>query len=483
MRGVATSVQIREAENRIIKNGVSEDELIRRAATYLYNEVISRVTTNDSVVAVVGNGNNGSDALECALMLKENGYQVSLFVVGESQNACNTARRERAKNIEKTTDLKTASVIIDGLFGIGLSRKVEGEYALTIDQINESDAFVISADIPSGLNADSGEVMGTAVVADKTLTFSCVKVGLLINEGRNYAGEIVTCDIGIESETIGKILNDAPLPKRKVSSHKGNYGRVKVIGGCETMVGAPLMSFESALAASRSGAGLTTLCVPKSTAAAYQARVKETMLYFLPDSGGKILFSPEHLNEIIASSDAIVIGPGLGKNPNIIKIVEYLSNNFTGNLIIDADGLNALSQNPEVILNHKCKLVLTPHVGEYKRLNGNEITVEGAKALAKKYDCVLCLKSATTIITNGEETIFNVTGTPALAKGGSGDVLCGIIASFSCVMDIFKATAYACYHFGKAGERASEKLNSEVSVMASDVIIEVQTNGIDKESK
>ncbi|MBP5593235.1 MAG: NAD(P)H-hydrate dehydratase, partial [Clostridia bacterium] len=234
------------------------------------------------------------------------------------------------------------------------------------------------------------------------------------------------------------------------------------------MMGASLLAHEAALAALRSGAGYAVLCVPKSLASIYMGRVKEEMLYFLPDSDGRIVFDESALSPCL-NAGCIVIGPGLGRNKDILKIIGYFSNNYSGTLIIDADGLNVLSEDLSVIDGHKCKLILTPHVGEFKRLFANLApTIENAKALALKTGSVVVLKSSSTIITDGKITAINITGGPELAKGGSGDVLSGMIGAFSSRFDPFGAACRACWYFGKAGEKAAERMG-ENSVLASDI--------------
>lgn len=467
--------KLKEAEITLMNRGVSEDELISRASTFLKEKVISLAKENAKILAVAGAGNNGCDVLECALML--DGYDVSVYLVGEKRNEGNRARVKRLKHKSvKFVDGVTESydIILDGVFGIGLTRAPEGDYSKAIKEINESGAYIISADIPSGLCARSGFAYGECVVANETLTFSYAKSGLIMNEGRNYTGKVTVCDIGIECESVGEVIENATLPVRKPVSHKGDYGRVKVIGGSAVMPGAPLMSFESAVSASRGGAGLVTLCVPESEKCAYQSRVKETMLYFLPDDGkGGIRFSPNNLDEIMEGANAIVIGPGVGKSDEILQTVRYVVSRFDGIVVLDADALNVISRDLSAIENHKCTLILTPHVGEFNRLSGGieRCYIEQAKAFAKKYNCVLAVKSATTIITDGESVAFNVTGTPAMAKGGSGDVLCGIVGAFSCVTDAYLATKCACYHFGKVGEQVEREKGSSVSILASDIII------------
>ncbi len=476
---VVSPETLKKAEAEIMNSGVTEAELIARAASELA-EVIKGAACGKEVVFVVGGGNNGCDGLDAAKALSGM-LAVSVYAVEGARNdgvvkRLNELDKKGVKFVDRIEKGKY-SVVVDCIFGIGLNREPSGEYARAIEEINGSGAFVIAADIPSGLDSESGRAYGHCVAANKTLAFSGVKTGLIMGEGRNFTGEIEVADIGIPFVPLGRIADncDAELPERKPVSHKGTYGKVRVIGGSEVMPGAPLMCFESALAASRCGAGLVTLCVPECNKAAYQSRVTETMLCFLPDRDGQIAFSPQALDEVMKGADVIAVGCGMGRGEESVKSVEYLIKNFTGTLIIDADALNAVATNTDMLLNKRGRLILTPHVVEFERLcpDNGTAPIERAKAFAKKYDCALAVKSATTIITDGKETVFNVTGSPALAKGGSGDVLAGMTAAFACVLEPFKALTAACFHFGLAGERAAKRLNSVTSVLASDIIIDI----------
>lgn len=461
-------------------SGVSEDELIKRAGKILYNEVIKNIAKAQTVLCAVGSGNNGSDALEVAILLRQNGYKVKVFTISEKANEQNSARRDTLKSLGvefvNTLDGDYA-LIVDGLFGIGLSpnRPLDEKTASVIEKINSCGAFIISADIPSGLDGYGGTVASTAIKANQTVTFTAIKSGMLLGQGRNYCGKITVGEIGINCDEVGQINAPAPLPKREIVSHKGTYGKVKVIGGSENMVGAPYLAFESAKSALRAGAGLVTLCVPDSEKTAYSSRVVENMLFYLPSKNGKIVFNREKLDEIMENANAIVIGTGMTKSEDTAKCVIYLAQNFDGVLVVDADGINSVCACLGELKNHKCKLIFTPHLIEFYRLLGknSDDLIEDSKAFAKEYNCTVAVKSATTLITNGDKVYFNLTGTPAMAKGGSGDVLAGLVGAFSCVENPFNATARACYEFGKAGERAVKRLNSEVSVLASDIIIEI----------
>lgn len=481
---VSSVFAIRVAEEKAMTSGVTEDELIDKAATELAEAVKARAAKTDKILFVTGGGNNGSDGLTAAEKLRASGYDVAVMPVGERRNVGNEARLIKIKSSGVTfaDKIKAGSyaVVIDCVFGIGLSRAPEGAYARAINEINASGAYVIAADVPSGLDADCGYAYSPCVKADLTVTFTAVKAGLILGEGRNYAGEIEVAKVGIYADSVGRILadSDAILPKRLPVSHKGTFGRVRVIGGSETMPGAPLMCFEAAVAASRSGAGLVTLCAPGSEKAAFQSRVTETMLDFLPSENGKLAFDPLALEKATEGANAVVVGPGMGKSDEIRKIVVWLIENFSGVLVIDADGLNALAENPSVLLGKKGKVILTPHVAEFKRLcpafDIEKPSVETITDFARRYGAALAVKSATTVITDGNEAFFNLTGTPALAKGGSGDVLGGMTAAFACVLPPIAALKAACFHFGKAGERAAKRLGSVTSVLAGDVIIDLK---------
>lgn len=294
---------------------------------------------------------------------------------------------------------------------------------------------------------------------------------------RNYTGKLTDADIRLLVEGKAKIITEADVEirPRKTVSHKYDYGRVRVIAGSPEMIGAALLAHESAAAALRSGAGLATLCVPDSLRFVYQSRVKEETLCFLPDRDGKIIFERESLDGLFVKTDAILIGPGMGDNCELIKIIEYIKDNFAGTLVIDADGLNALAGKTDILREHKSKIILTPHMGEFARLTAglyvDEIPVtERVCDFASRIGGVVAAKSATTVISDGKRVYFSTTGTPALAKGGSGDVLGGMIASFACRYSPIEAAMRGCYYFGKCAEDAQKSRSAE-SLLASDVII------------
>lgn len=480
---VASVEKVIEAEEKIVSEGCSVNDLIERAAEAIFGFIQSDFRSIRKIAVAVGLGNNGSDALSVALRLIKNGKDVTVYSLPGCPNVYNKERREKLRLFGvEVMDADSFSgefdLIIDGLFGTGINRNLDVGTVDFINKLNAAEAVRLSIDIPSGLSAVTGDCFKTAVCADFTIALGAVKPGLLFGVAKNYTGKIVCSDIGLPVCEIGYIAGkkNVMLVPRQKAAHKGNFGKISVIGGSDCMPGAPLMSYESAVAASKCGAGVVRLCVGEHEKCAYKSRVKEQTLFFMPETDGYISFCQNSLDEIIGWSNVIAIGMGMGKNSNLPKIINYIASKFEGTLIIDADGLNSLSTDLDIIKDHVCKLILTPHIGEFSRLfpDIKPYEIEKIKTVARDNGLTIVLKSANTVITDGSEVCFTTTGTPAMAKGGSGDVLAGMISAFSAVLPPIKACVTACYYFGKAGERAAEKMDSEVSVMAGDIIIQAE---------
>ncbi|MDR0425917.1 MAG: NAD(P)H-hydrate dehydratase [Clostridiales bacterium] len=485
---VVSVAEIKAAEQSAMTAlGLTEAALIDRAAAALFDCLAARIEPQEHTVFYVGGGNNGCDGLATARLLHMAGYRVSVKSVGDTFSQENL-RRQRAA-AEAGVPLFNAAkvgagavcpdVVIDCLFGFGLNRPAAGAYLAAIREINRQGTRVYSVDVPSGLSADEGELgRDAAVDAGETLTFSAVKQGLLLYGGRNHTGPVTVLDIGVDCAGAGGVLlteADVPLTKRPIDSHKGDYGRVKVIGGSPDMPGAPFMAAEAGMAALRSGAGRVTLCVPESLMPAYQARVTETMLRGLPDRAGLLCFDGGALDGVMESADAIAVGMGLGQNPALPEILRHLLRRFAGTLVLDADALNALAGDVSVLSGHRGAVILTPHIGEFRRLTGIEKPLPAdAAAFAGRYGVTVTLKSATTVITDGARIYYNTTGSPVLAKGGSGDLLAGMTAAFACTMPALTAAAAGSYYLGKTAERVAAKTNSERSPVASDILLEAK---------
>lgn len=463
MRYVLTAEQIRSAERKVISGGVDEMFLRFNAALAIADGIAERAGADGAKTAVFcGAGGNGCDGILAAARLKRQNCDVTVYTVGKcgetNRSALNYAESCGVAVRDAREYCGDATVVIDAVFGIGLNRPIEGETCELINSLNaQENAFRLAVDIPSGLNADTGEVMGTAFMAHITLSFSCYKLGMLFGAGRDTCGRILVSDVGIPVTSDIKVYEDGDFKphKRKADAHKGDCGRAYIIGGCGNMVGAPVLAGAAAHAAYLNGAGTVTVCVPAVHRVSLASRVTMSMMKFLSDDkDGFIKFDRAELDEIMEKADAIDIGMGMGGAPELKRILAYINANFDGVLVIDADALNAIKGDHAFLKDGKAKRVLTPHVGEFKRLTGRAANVENAKALAKEVGGVVVLKSATTIITDGTEVRLNITGTPAMAKGGTGDVLGGCITALSCAYPPIDAATVACYRNGYGAERA-----------------------------
>lgn len=480
MYNVLSVQQIKSAEAELIRSGISGSLLAANAALAIADGIAERSGEVGAKTAVFcGGGGNGCDGVLAAIRLHRMGRDVAVYTVGrlDDNSAAGEALRFARCNGVKIHSADeydgSADIIIDAIFGIGLNRAVTGATADLIDRLNsQENAFRFAVDVPSGLNADSGEIMGTAFHAHVTMTFSCYKQGMLFGCGRDCCGRILVEDIGICTSSDVKVYTDADFKpyKRKQSAHKGNAGRVYVIGGCGTMIGAPLMAGAAAHAAHLSGAGTVTVCVPSVHRTATSARSTMSMMKYLKDTpDGFIEFDNAEFAEIADRADAINIGMGMGKTPDLKRILQYFCENYDKSLIIDADAINCLNGDTELLKNARCNIVLTPHVGEFKRLTCKDPTIENARKLADDIGGTVVLKSATTIVTDGKETRLNVTGTPAMAKGGMGDILGGCIAALSCAFSTLDAATIACYRNGVGAERAVSSY-AEMMLTANDVL-------------
>lgn len=479
MKRIVDANQMRCCERIAADNGLNEDILIENAASALNGEIFW-LFKRGAVCIFAGSGNNAADGLSLARLLLSSGKRVFVVQTADNLNAFAAARLNafkaaggRVLNIKEVneTTLSGVGVIVDAVFGIGLARNVEGEQARAVRLMNDSRAVVVSVDIPSGLNADDGSVMGCAVSADVTVTFGAYKRGHFLGKGADLCGDIQLYNLSIPVST-GAVLcedNVPALPRRKKASHKGDYGRVMIIGGSPAMTGAPLIAGNAAM---RAGAGLTSLCVADSLAAAYQARVCEATLRLLPSDKGMICFDKQALDDCMEKADSIALGMGMGNNAQLSDIINYIAHSFKGTLIIDADGLNALAGNLQILDGHCCKLILTPHSKEFNRLFGAQEGIQGGviertQQAAQRLNAVIAHKSNVTVITDGSTAYINSTGSPAMAKGGSGDALSGIIAAYAVRLSPLEAAARAAYEAGRAAQKAAQQLGED-AVLVSD---------------
>ena len=467
MERILTVCQMRNADRFTIeKLGISHEELVDRAGTAVA-EVIKERFLGGRVLVVVGKGNNGKDGLVTANILsKTHGFSVSVLNV----------EKGITKLLEKKYD-----IILDCIFGTGLNKIVDGKYKEIIEKINQNDAFVIACDIPSGINGDNGKIMGVAVKANLTVAIQEYKVGHFLGDAIDYCGQIICKDIGISvwEDNVIKRLDDRDAKKifeqRNRNVNKGFFGKAGIIAGSKCFSGSAFLA-NLALASLKSGVGYSYFGVPNCLFNAFVGQTPESILIPLCDDGNSIVFDEKDIEKFF-SCNSIALGMGMTVSEDVYKTIEFILRNYSGTLIIDADGLNCLAKfGRNILKDKKCKVVLTPHIGEFSRLTGvdkdelQENLISCAVSFAKEYGVILVIKSAVSVITDGVETYLNTTGCSGMAKAGSGDVLSGLMAGLTArADDVMSAVCVSAYVFGRAGEFA-QKQENEFTMTATDVI-------------
>ena len=444
----------------------------------------------------VGPGNNGGDGTAAAGILLREGWQVRVFLTG-SRDKLTDDHREMARRLEamggtledfdpgdgeQTAFALGADVIVDALFGVGLRSALREPAASAARLIDRSEAKVVAADLPSGVEADTGRVPGEAVWADLTVTFSLAKIGLFVGAGALRAGKVRVWDIGIPPDVIGAeelsveaVTGDmvrAWLPPRPADGHKGTFGRVYALAGSVGYTGAPVLATR---AAARSGAGLVYLDVPEDAYPVVAVKCDEVMPRPLPGEGGQL--SARALPAALERSsgcDAALLGPGLGRGAAVEELTLGMLEKAACPLVLDADGLNAAAAHMDVVDRRKAPLVLTPHDGEFARLGGDlpgGDRLGAARDFARRHRCVLVLKGHRTITAAPDgRALVNTTGNSGMAKGGSGDVLSGVIlALLGRGMDPFLAAAAGVYLHGLAGDLCAARLG-EWGMLPTDLV-------------
>lgn len=466
----------------ICEIGMPSMVLMERAALSCTEELMDGSFELKSVLVVCGSGNNGGDGFAIARLLKQRGVAVRVYFAGKEEYCTEETRLQ--KNIcEKSGVIVGSNLeeleytsIVDALFGIGLSRTVDGSYADLINFMNQSEAAVLAVDIPSGISADTGSVMGVAVQAKKTVTFGYKKLGHVFYPGSLYAGKVLVKDIGITAkaserpevfsynkEDLGK------LPKRPAYSNKGTFGRVLVVAGSLNMCGA---AFLSAKAAFKTGTGLVRIFTESCNRIMLQTMLPEAVMTTY-ETGE---FKKEQLEEAMDWADVIVFGPGIGTDPEKIQLLNTVLKEERKPLLIDADGLNLLSGCDRSLREQKRPVIVTPHVGEMARLcamDKKDILdnlMGTAKSFADENQVVCVLKDARTIVSDGFYCYVNQSGNQGMAVGGSGDVLTGVIAGLMAQgMTDVQASRLGVYLHGLAGDAARVKCGS-YAMLATDII-------------
>ncbi len=502
---VLTGTQMAELDRQAITGlGIPSLVLMENAGRAVVEELCARFPTiaHKKIVIVIGKGNNGGDGLVVARKLLDLGASVEVHALCSSKEFSGETRHQAdilgklgftIQHCTKPKDVRalaqalgSADIVIDGLFGTGFRGAARDLAAEAIELINFSAAFVCAIDIPSGVEADTGHVLGSAVCADLTVTFELPKLGLLLYPGRQYVGELVIKPIGYPRVLLDQYasmmtLVDAGwvrerLPKREPYSHKGDYGKVLVVAGSRGYTGAAALTAEAAL---RAGAGLVYLAVPESLLSAMEAKLTEVIKLGLPDVDGAVASSalPKIL-EMLDDKDVLIVGPGLGRHPQTVKLIRQLITQASKPLVLDADGLNALGREAEKLLSRRtAPTVLTPHPGELSRLIAKSVDeieadrVGIARETARQLNSVLVLKGVPTVTaTPNGEVFINSTGNSGLASGGSGDVLTGCLGGLLAQgLDSITASVCAVYLHGRAADLVKPELG-ERGMIAGDVL-------------
>ena len=411
----------------------------------------------DRVTVLCGKGNNGGDGYIAAKHLARRGAQVTVQSTGLSKGEFSPARNaatEAARSgvaIDDLGDPAPADLVIDALFGVGF----RGVLPDPVVPWTELDVPVLAVDIASGVDAGTGEAEGPAFTADMTVTFQAAKTGHFLGEGPDRSGEIRVVDIGLgdpRAEFLLTELEDAPLPVRDRRAHKWSAGSVAVVGGSPGITGAAMLATRSALNA---GAGAATIVCSASLVPVYAALDPGVMAAGVGNSYWFRAQDVEGVLQVIDRYDVVVIGPGLGAVD--ASFVEGLLSRWDRPVVLDADGLNALS-GPEPLADRTAPTVITPHAGEFHRLTGATPSYEAAELVADKTGTIVVLKGSPTFIADGVETWAVTTGGPELATIGTGDVLAGMIGSFIAAgMPEGVAARSAAYHHGLAGARLADR--------------------------
>ena len=497
MKYAVNAAEMKKIDSYTIeKIGIPSLVLMERAALSVVHRLQSVLKNKDHIAVICGTGNNGGDGIAIARILHINGYQVDIYVLGnvDKQTVATKEQISIARNlgmaIRSNFSADEYNIIIDAIFGIGLERDITGEFEEIIKKINESNAFVVAVDIPSGVNATNGKIMNVAVNADMTVTFGENKLGMILYPGASVTGTIFVEDIGFPNKVVEMVapkycyydsLDMKRLPARFSYSNKGSYGKVLIIAGSEWMTGA---AYLSAKAAYRMGCGLVKVLTSNAGVEVIRSCLPEALY---------ASYEQEEMDDIIRDSirwaSTIVIGPGLGKGERAKIILSYVLKECKVPLIIDADAIKliAMELNKKNIYNRENRIkeisemlpkdsVLTPHLKELSELLACQVTditgefIDIPEQCTYNSELTYVIKDTRTIVSQRNNRYINVSGNHGMATGGSGDVLSGIIAGLMATgLGCYEAATLGVYIHGLAGDRAAEQKGYH-SMLASDII-------------
>lgn len=492
MKQVVTSREIKEIEQCAIQEiGIPSLVLMERAALSVSEQIRQHFFGKDKICIVCGSGNNGADGVAIARQLLEASYSVTVVVLGKEEKFSEEMNIQLSilekMGVAYLTKIpkETFDCFVDAIFGVGLSREIMDESILdAIDTINSSDAYIYSVDIPSGICTDSGRIMGRAVKANETITFSYGKVGLYLHPGKAYAGKVHIKEIGIlpvcdEKSNISHLVfeetDGARLLKRNPDGNKGTFGKVVVIAGSDEMSGASILCAKAVL---KSGAGMVKVLSTDKNLDIIRETLPEAMVQSIDD----MTTMDADIQEAVKWGDCIVIGPGIGMKEEAYRKIHCVLKDFPSEkrLVIDADGINLISKYEELkkmtkIVNN---MVYTPHLGELSRLTGYPVA-----DLKSNLDAIMeevcrennaiyvCKDSVTRIYGKQKPVYINNFGNSGMATAGSGDVLAGILAANLAKkgMDIYEGCALSVYLHSVAGDLAAKE-SGQNALLAGDII-------------
>lgn len=489
VRYAATREEMQRIDQYTIEEiGIPGMVLMEKAAMAACEEIIARFTKEKRILIVTERGNNGGDGIAAARILSSFGYSVDIYEIGGVKRASEqyATQKEIAVALElnflDNLPKEEYDIIIDAIFGVGLSREVSGIQKEVIEKLNKKSGIKIAIDVPSGLDASTGKIMGIAFLADYTITFGLNKLGLLLYPGAEYAGEVLVKDIGFPKKAVEQISpkvvfytkeDRQRLPKRKANSNKGTYGRVLIVAGSKNMSGA---AYFNAKAAYRSGCGLVEILTNESNRVILQTKLPEAILSTYEEFED----ASEKLKEAIKRADVIVFGSGMGNTSMTRNLLALVGSFAKVPIVLDADGINCIHKEGEESIDLSKFLapcIITPHIKEMARLMQTDVSsiqediIQAARLCAKKYHIISVLKDARTVVMDEQsKTYINITGNHGMAKGGSGDVLAGIIAGLlSGGLEPLEAARMGVFCHGMAGD-FSRSQKGAYSMLASDII-------------
>ncbi|MBX7116002.1 MAG: NAD(P)H-hydrate dehydratase [Myxococcaceae bacterium] len=497
MKRALSSAEMRAVDQLSARYGVLPEVLMFNAGTVLAQEALAHASSRGQFIVVCGTGNNGGDGLVAALALSRANRRVFVALVGDAQTLKGEPRRlfdevTRAQlPLGKASDqveVAPGDVVVDALFGTGLSRAPAAEYAVAITQIarwRAQGATVVSADVPSGLQSDTGQIFEPCVRADATVSFGLFKVGQLLEPGQSACGVQRCADIGLPAPALAAaqapmtwLVEEADakavLPVRRADTHKGTYGHVAVIAGSDGKSGAAALTGCAVL---KSGAGLVTIAARSRALSAALAHAPELMGHALSDAGPLGMADFDGLAQLLEKKDAVVIGPGIPRGPETADLICALMKQFAVPWVLDADAINAFEGQAGRLKGLTSQVLLTPHPGEMARLLGvttQDIAADRlgvARRLASQIGATIVLKGARTVTADPVGTCFiNPTGNAGMATGGCGDVLSGICGAFLAQGVTLPLGAYAAvYAHGLAGD-LRVTATGQLGLLASDIL-------------